>query len=111
YLRFFAAGRKSGALIFGGKFIARLAKHFGILTEERLQRLTVTAPTLPDIDMAELVRVVEDAPAVDNGDQAVSAPVQAPPPPPDAARTMPQRMDRLEEDVHEIRGALAEQHE
>ncbi|GKF57541.1 hypothetical protein Tco_0171078 [Tanacetum coccineum] len=53
----------------------------------------------------------EDAPAVDEGDQAVPAPVQAPPPPPAAARTMPQRMARLEEDVHEIRRALAEQRE
>ncbi|GKG58034.1 hypothetical protein Tco_0589645, partial [Tanacetum coccineum] len=30
---------------------------------------------------------------------------------PAAARTMPQRMARLEEDVHEIRGALCEQRE
>ncbi|GJV00456.1 hypothetical protein Tco_1329726 [Tanacetum coccineum] len=118
YLRFFAARRKSGALISGGQFIARLAEHFGLLAEERLRRLTVTAPTLPVIDMAELhdaaagvPGVVKDAPAVDNGDQAISKLVQAPPPPPAAARTMPQRMARLEEDVHEIRGALAEQHE
>ncbi|GJT67835.1 hypothetical protein Tco_1019315 [Tanacetum coccineum] len=45
------------------------------------------------------------------GQFAVPAPVQAPPPPPTATRTMPQRMARLEEDVHEIRGALAEQRE
>ncbi|GJU42622.1 hypothetical protein Tco_1195579 [Tanacetum coccineum] len=53
----------------------------------------------------------EDAPVVDGGDQGVLAPIQAPPPPPAAARTMPQRMARLEEDVHKIRGALAEQRE
>ncbi|GKE55134.1 hypothetical protein Tco_1490290 [Tanacetum coccineum] len=41
----------------------------------------------------------------------IPAPVQAPPPSPAAARTMPQRMARLEEDVHEIRGALAKQRE
>ncbi|GJZ65328.1 hypothetical protein Tco_0622024 [Tanacetum coccineum] len=35
----------------------------------------------------------------------------APPPPPAAARTMPQRMARLAKDVHEIRGALTDQHE
>ncbi|GJS55308.1 hypothetical protein Tco_0628670 [Tanacetum coccineum] len=62
--------------------------------------------------MAELVSSLEaakDAHVIDEGDQAVSAPIQAPPPPPAAAKTMLQRMARLEEDVHEIRGALAEQ--
>ncbi|GJV74774.1 retrovirus-related pol polyprotein from transposon TNT 1-94 [Tanacetum coccineum] len=107
--------------------------------KERLRRLTVTALTLLVIDMAELVRLqiceeiddtwawvalgperqpdaaagapgaAEDALAADASDQAISAPVQAPPPPIAATRTMPQRMSRLEEDVHKIRGALAEQ--
>ncbi|GJW31941.1 hypothetical protein Tco_0051973, partial [Tanacetum coccineum] len=36
YLRRFAAGRKSRALISGVQFVARLAEHFGLLTEERL---------------------------------------------------------------------------
>ncbi|GJW81400.1 hypothetical protein Tco_0145375 [Tanacetum coccineum] len=80
---------KSGALISGGQFVARLAKHFRLLTKERLRGLTVIAPELPIIDMAKL----------------------APPPPPAVARTMPQRMARLEEDVYEIRRALAEQRE
>ncbi|GJY05311.1 hypothetical protein Tco_0371251 [Tanacetum coccineum] len=53
----------------------------------------------------------EDALAVDEGDHAVPAPIQAPPPPSATARTMPQRMAILEEDVHEIHGALAEQRE
>ncbi|GKE36292.1 hypothetical protein Tco_1459697, partial [Tanacetum coccineum] len=60
-------------------------------------------------------RVVQDAPIIDEGGQAVPAPVQAPqqppPPPPALAWTMPQRISRLEEDVHEIRGALTEQRE
>ncbi|GJT56332.1 hypothetical protein Tco_0991386 [Tanacetum coccineum] len=111
------------AYVFQG---AQLAKHFGLLTEERLWGLTVTALTLLVIDMAELVRLqiceeiydtrawvalgpesqpnvaagapgaVEDALVVDEGDQVVPALVQAPPPPPAAARTMPQRMARLE---------------
>ncbi|GJT68646.1 hypothetical protein Tco_1020126 [Tanacetum coccineum] len=55
-------------------------------------------------------RVGQDALVVDEGDQAIPAPVHTPPPPA-AARTMPQRMARLEEDVHEIRRALAEQRE
>ncbi|GJX06057.1 hypothetical protein Tco_0193989 [Tanacetum coccineum] len=29
--------RKQGAMIFGGQFVARLVKHFGLLTEERLK--------------------------------------------------------------------------
>ncbi|GJR16952.1 hypothetical protein Tco_0965479 [Tanacetum coccineum] len=124
-----------------GQFVAQLAEHFGLLTEERLQGLTVTALTLPVIDMAELVRLqicveiddtwawvalgperqpdaaagapeaAEVAHVVDEGDQAVLAPVQAPPPPPAAVRTMPQRMSRFAKDVYEIHGALAEQHE
>ncbi|GKC40149.1 hypothetical protein Tco_1052533, partial [Tanacetum coccineum] len=128
-----------------GSFVARLAEHFGLLTAELLGGLTVIAPELPIIDMAELVRlqicaqfddtwawvaiglerhpdaavgapaVVEDAPFADEGDQAVLAPAQAPqqPPPPPLAIswTMPQRMVRLEEDVHEIHGALTKQRE
>ncbi|GKE37155.1 hypothetical protein Tco_1460560 [Tanacetum coccineum] len=126
-------------------FVARLVEHFGLLTAEILKGLTVIAPELQIIDMVELVwlqiyvqlddtwawvdmglerqpdaaagvpGVAEDAPAVDEGDQAVLAPVyapqQPPPPPPAPARTIPQRMARLKEDVHEIRGALTEQRE
>ncbi|GJT32490.1 retrovirus-related pol polyprotein from transposon TNT 1-94 [Tanacetum coccineum] len=117
--------------------LARLAKHFGLLTAEILGGLTVIAPELLIIDMAELVRlqicievgdtwawvamgperqpdaaagalgVAQDATAVDDGGHADPAPAQAPPPPAAAARTMPQRLARLEEDVHEIRGTLA----
>ncbi|GJR34638.1 hypothetical protein Tco_1210322 [Tanacetum coccineum] len=145
YLRLFVAGRKSGAHISGGKFLARLAKHFGLLTAEILQGLTVIAPALSVIDMAELVRLqicvdidytwvwvalgpkrqpnamvgapeaAEDAPIDDEGGQAVPTPVQAPQPLPPlvAARTMPQRLGRLEEemqrlcrDVRSLRGLI-----
>ncbi|GKG61193.1 hypothetical protein Tco_0618918 [Tanacetum coccineum] len=55
---------------------------------------------------------VEDASIVDEGGQAdpalVQAPQQPPPPPLAPGRTMPQRMSRLEEDVHKICGALTE---
>ncbi|GJT92911.1 hypothetical protein Tco_1081756 [Tanacetum coccineum] len=93
---------KSGAHIYGRQFVARLAKHFGLLTVEILGGLTVIAPKLPIINMGELVRlqicmkvndtwdwvsmgpekqpdaaagalrVAKDAPAVDEDDQAVS---------------------------------------
>ncbi|GJZ24639.1 hypothetical protein Tco_0562098 [Tanacetum coccineum] len=56
--------------------------------------ISVIAPELSIIDMVEL-----DDPAL----------VHAPPPPLAAARTIPQRMVRLEEDVHEIRETLAKQ--
>ncbi|GJS05733.1 hypothetical protein Tco_0322241 [Tanacetum coccineum] len=106
YLRRFAAGRKSGDHISCGQFVARLPEHFGLLTAEILKGLMVIAPKLPVIDMAELAsapRVAQDAPAVDEGDQANLAPMQAPqqppPPTPTTARTMPQRLGRLEEEV------------
>ncbi|GJZ61708.1 hypothetical protein Tco_0617845 [Tanacetum coccineum] len=52
YLRRFDSGRKRGALISGGQFVARLYEHFGLLTEERLQGLTVIVRYLQVIDMA-----------------------------------------------------------
>ncbi|GJZ61451.1 hypothetical protein Tco_0617588 [Tanacetum coccineum] len=79
-------------------FVARLAEHFGLPTEERLQGLTVIVQDLSVIDMAEL---------------AVPAPAQAPQQPlaAEPAQTMAQRLARVEEEVHEIRGALGEQRE
>ncbi|GKB75596.1 hypothetical protein Tco_0942491 [Tanacetum coccineum] len=129
YLRLFAARRKSGAYIFGGQFVARLTKHFRLLTIEILGGLTVIARKLSIINIAELVRlqsctqfndtwawvamgperqpdvtdgapaIAKDAPAVDEGDQAVLAPIQAPqqPPPPllmDASGLTYQAFDR-----------------
>ncbi|GJZ80548.1 hypothetical protein Tco_0645542 [Tanacetum coccineum] len=80
-----------------GEFVARLAEHFGLLIEERIQGLTVIIRDLLVIDMAELRDAVASAPKVtegahdvDEGAQAVLAPVQAPQPPPTAglARTI-----------------------
>ncbi|GJW72518.1 hypothetical protein Tco_0129435 [Tanacetum coccineum] len=99
FARRFATGRKSGAYISRGQFMGRLAQHFGLLTAEILRGLTVIALELPIIDTTEL-----DAPIVDEGGQADLTPTQAPPLLPADARTMPQRMARLEEDVYEIRG-------
>ncbi|GKC18878.1 hypothetical protein Tco_1021028 [Tanacetum coccineum] len=152
YLRRFAAGRKSGALISCGQFegdagevveeapvapgggdedeempqampviVARLAEHFRLLTDEILEGLTVISPELQMIDMAELVRLQictqfdgylgMGGYGTREAARAAIAPQQPPPPPPAPARTMPQRMARLEEDVHEIRRALTEQRE
>nr|GEV58931.1 hypothetical protein [Tanacetum cinerariifolium] len=117
YLRLFPSGRKHGAMISGGQYVARLADHFGLLTEERLQGLTMIVQELPVIDMAEFPDAAagapkaadEDAPIADEGAPAVPAPVQAPQSLPHAvglARTMAKRLAKVEEDVPEIRGAL-----
>ncbi|GJY80479.1 hypothetical protein Tco_0493230 [Tanacetum coccineum] len=120
YLRLFASWKKRGAMISGGQFVDRLAEHFRLLTEERLQGLTMIVRKLPVIDMTELPDVAAGAPniakgalSVDEGGQVVPKPAQAPQPPPAAgpARTMAQILARVEEEVHEIRGALGEQRE
>ncbi|GJS08060.1 hypothetical protein Tco_0364856 [Tanacetum coccineum] len=119
YLRLFTTRRKSGDHISGGQFVARLAGHFGLLTEEILHGLTVIAHALPVIDMAKLVAAAgapKAASAVNEGGQADLAPVQVPqqpppPPPPADAKTIPYRMAKLEEDIREIRRALTKKGE
>ncbi|GKD65901.1 hypothetical protein Tco_1308009 [Tanacetum coccineum] len=56
--------------------------------------------------VAGALEAVEDALTVDKGALAIPAPTQAPQPP---ARTMAQRLARVEEEVHKIQGALGEQ--
>ncbi|GKC89511.1 hypothetical protein Tco_1150160, partial [Tanacetum coccineum] len=118
YLFRHAKGRKSGARLSGGHFIGHLAHHFCLVSDDGLRGLSVVARELPLIDMGEFVKlniyieigddwawvasglerqhvaaasapeVVEDAPAVNKGGQAIPAPVQAPqqpPPPPPTA--------------------------
>ncbi|GJZ53958.1 hypothetical protein Tco_0608843, partial [Tanacetum coccineum] len=64
----------------------------------RLQGPTVIMQELPVIDMVKMA--VKDTPAVEEGTQADLALMQAPqPPPPPPARTMPQRLGRLKEDM------------
>ncbi|GJU27049.1 hypothetical protein Tco_1165670 [Tanacetum coccineum] len=95
YLRMFASGRKRGAMIYGGQFVAGLAEHFGLLTEERLQRLTVIVRDLLVIDMAELMRlhICEEL----NDTWAWVSP-------------RPERQ-YLSHHLHSLRGALGEQRE
>ncbi|GKB34788.1 hypothetical protein Tco_0879730 [Tanacetum coccineum] len=102
-----------------------LDEYFGLLTAKILGGLTVIALELPIIDMAKLVRLhisvqFDDTWAwVAIGQERQSlmlwladpTPIHAPPPPPALARIIPQRMARLEEDVHKIRGVLTEQRE
>ncbi|GKE92451.1 hypothetical protein Tco_1573546 [Tanacetum coccineum] len=86
--------RKSGDRLFEGYFIGCLAAHFGLVGDQGLR--------------AGALRAVEDAPIADKGAQVVPAPVQAPQPPPPAPqpRTMSQRIDRLEEEVRELRQSV-----
>ncbi|GJY84497.1 hypothetical protein Tco_0497873 [Tanacetum coccineum] len=77
YLRLFAAGRKSGAHISGGQFIAGLANHFGLLTAQILGGLTAWVAMGPErqpVAAAGASTVAEDAPIIDEGGQADPAP-------------------------------------
>ncbi|GJZ65369.1 hypothetical protein Tco_0622065 [Tanacetum coccineum] len=70
YLRMFASRRKREEMISGGQFVARLAKHFELLTKHRLQGLTIIVAT------AGAPNVAEGAHDVDEGVQAVPEPVR-----------------------------------
>ncbi|GJZ73493.1 hypothetical protein Tco_0637639 [Tanacetum coccineum] len=117
---FYLRGMDVGSI----NFVARLAKHFGLFTEERLWGLTVIVQDLHVIDMAELVRLhicvklddtwawvptgparqegdvggvaEEDLVALGGGDEDEEIPQAVPPPP----RTQGERIARLEEEVH-----------
>ncbi|GJR38479.1 hypothetical protein Tco_1214163 [Tanacetum coccineum] len=72
YLRIFASERKLWAMISGGQFVARLAEHFGLLTEQRLYGLTMIAWVAPGPERqpdaaAGALEVAEGAPDVDEG--------------------------------------------
>ncbi|GKE72637.1 hypothetical protein Tco_1534678, partial [Tanacetum coccineum] len=91
-LRLFAAGRKSRAHISSGQFVVRLAEHFGLLTickqlDDTWAWVAIGPERQPDA-AAGTPRVSQDAPVIDEGGQPDLAPVQAPPPPPAASRTM-----------------------
>ncbi|GJV42603.1 hypothetical protein Tco_1421043 [Tanacetum coccineum] len=72
--------------------------------------LPITLPKLRIDQVDDLMSTIEEGEVVEEF-RARNDVYQWEPPPPAAARTMPQRMARLEEDVHEIRRALAEQRE
>ncbi|GKC16547.1 hypothetical protein Tco_1013329 [Tanacetum coccineum] len=57
YLFRHAEGRKSGARLFEGHFIGRLAHHFGLVSDDGLRGLSVVAHELLLIDMGELVKL------------------------------------------------------
>ncbi|GJR02519.1 hypothetical protein Tco_0525503 [Tanacetum coccineum] len=98
YLFRHAEGRKSEAMLSGGHFIGHLAMHFGLVNDEGLRGLQ--GPERQQAAAAD--------PAAEEGAQGIpapaSAPAQAPPPPPPALQpqTMSQRIERVEEEVHDL---------
>ncbi|GKB79226.1 hypothetical protein Tco_0946121 [Tanacetum coccineum] len=86
YLFRHTEGRKSGARLSRGHFIGRLAHHFGLVSDDGLRGLSVVAR--PERQQVAAAGAARDAPAIDEG-----------------------MMDRIKEDVHEIRRVLVEQRE
>nr|GEW77650.1 hypothetical protein [Tanacetum cinerariifolium] len=101
YLRMFASGRKHGAMISGGQFVARLEL-------DDTWAWVASGPERQPDAAAGTLEVAEGALDIAKSAQAVPAPVQAPQSPPTAvpARSLPQRVARLKEEVHGMRGAL-----
>ncbi|GJU14201.1 hypothetical protein Tco_1136597 [Tanacetum coccineum] len=134
YLFRHVEGRKQGAKMSGGHFIARLAEHFRVITKEILRGSIVVVRDLTMINMDELVRlricerlgnvwawvalglkrqkdVAANHEILEEGVQADLTPVQAPQAPPatPTPKTMPQRVLRLEEEVCRLRESFGEQ--
>ncbi|GJX14387.1 hypothetical protein Tco_0206145 [Tanacetum coccineum] len=106
--------RKNGAMLSGGYFIGRLAMHFGLL--ERLSIYTrygdtwawvAQGPEKQQAATAGAHEADEARPAAEEVALEIPVPAlaQAPPPPPPAPHpcTMSQRIERLEEEVHDLR--------
>ncbi|GKE27059.1 hypothetical protein Tco_1442443 [Tanacetum coccineum] len=100
YLFHHAEGRKGEARLSGGHFIGRLAMHFGLVSDEGLRGLQAAA--------AGAHEAYEGGPAAEEVAQEIPAPTQVPlpPPPTPQARTMSQRIERVEEDMRELRHDL-----
>ncbi|GJW53082.1 hypothetical protein Tco_0097167 [Tanacetum coccineum] len=107
YLFRHTEGRKSGARLSQGHFIGRLAYHFGPVSDDGLRGLSVLTPQGAErqpVIAAATLGGAEDAPDIDEGAQAIPAPIHAPPPPqPTIGRYMPQRLGRLEEEIQGLR--------
>ncbi|GKA92922.1 hypothetical protein Tco_0814847 [Tanacetum coccineum] len=57
YLFRHGEGRNSGARLFGGHFIRRIAAHFGLVSDQGLRGLSMVTSELPLIDLHKLVRL------------------------------------------------------
>ncbi|GKC94325.1 hypothetical protein Tco_1159767, partial [Tanacetum coccineum] len=107
YLFRHAEGRKSGARLSVGYFIGRLAA-LGLVSDQGLRGLLVAwvAPGLErqQAAPASAPGAAKDAHVVDEGAQAILAPIQAPQPLPltPQHRTITQRINRLKEEMREL---------
>ncbi|GJS83571.1 hypothetical protein Tco_0750112 [Tanacetum coccineum] len=102
-----AEGRKSGARLFGGYFIGRLANYFGLVSDEGLRGLTIISRELPVIDLHELAKLNICGRFGDTWDWADLEPTQAlHPPPAPQTRTMSQRIERIKEEMRELRQSV-----
>ncbi|GJX52621.1 hypothetical protein Tco_0721159 [Tanacetum coccineum] len=90
-------------------FIARLAEHFGLLMDDTWAWVALGPERQPDV-AAGAPGVAQDAPVIDEGDQTIPAPVQAPPPPTAAGQMLCQiGWPELEETRIRIVRAIARQ--
>ncbi|GKD98527.1 hypothetical protein Tco_1382424, partial [Tanacetum coccineum] len=116
YLFRHAEGRKSRAKLSGGHFIGGLAMHFGLVSDKGLRGLQVVTRELPLIDLHELGRLniysrfgdtwawVAQGPERQQGvaagaHKADEAGLAAE----EGAQTISQRIERIEEEVHDLR--------
>ncbi|GJV45930.1 hypothetical protein Tco_1430466 [Tanacetum coccineum] len=107
YLFRHAEGRKSRARLLGGHFIGRLAMHFGLVSDEGLRGLQVVAqgPERQQATAASTSEADKAGQAIEEVALEIPAPSPAPahaPPPAPQPRTMSQRIERLEEEVHDL---------
>ncbi|GKB31039.1 hypothetical protein Tco_0870440 [Tanacetum coccineum] len=106
-------GRKSGARLFEGHFIRRLAAHFGLVSDEGLRGLSVITCELPMIDLHEIVRLnicvrLGDtwawvAPGLERQPAAAFGALEL------AEGAHDERLSMLEYEVHSLRGDMGEQ--
>ncbi|GKF29183.1 hypothetical protein Tco_0095525 [Tanacetum coccineum] len=103
YLFRHAEGRKSGVGLSGGHFIGRLAMHFGLVSDEGLGGFSGTREAAAAAAGAH--EADEAGPIVEEVASEIPTPAQAPSPPPPAPQpqTMSQRIERVEEEMHDLR--------
>ncbi|GKC01412.1 hypothetical protein Tco_0987548 [Tanacetum coccineum] len=95
----------------GRHFVGRLAEHFGLVIEDGLWGLTVVvAPGLERQQGVAADDAQVDLDVAEEGALVIPAPDQAPQAISPTHRTMPRRMERLEEDVCGLRESFGEQH-
>ncbi|GJR32857.1 hypothetical protein Tco_1109089 [Tanacetum coccineum] len=97
YLGVFASGRKQGGYDIRGSICIEIDDNWAWVG---------SGPKRQSNAAAGAHEAAEDAPTVNEGTQAIPAPMQRPqppPPPPVIGTTMPQRLGRLKEDVQGLR--------